>query len=188
MPVCLHVCNVIESLVYSAPEVACPVNTIGTGKSCILQALAEEDFQANYVTTIGIDFKIVMENIDGKIVKMQVWDTAAGNQRFESFTKTCCRSANGILVVYDVTNARSFENVQHYMTVIDQYDQHYVGKILIGNRCDLNDDRKVSTERGQAKADEYGMAFSETSAKTNTNIRESFIALAKDILPQSSTK
>ena len=146
-----------------------------------MQAFADESFNDRHRPTIGVDLKIVMENIDGKIAKLQLWDTA-GQERFKTVIAPYYRGASGIMVVYDVTNEQSFENVQNYMTVIDQYAQSNISKILIGNRCDLSDDRQVSRKRGQAKADEYGMAFMETSAKTNMNIRESFIALAKDIL------
>ncbi|CAG8221365.1 unnamed protein product [Penicillium salamii] len=152
----------------------------GVGKSCCLLRFSEDSFTPSFITTIGIDFKIRTIELDGKRVKLQIWDTA-GQERFRTITTAYYRGAMGILLVYDVTDERSFQNIRTWFSNVEQHASEGVHKILIGNKCDWEEKRAVSTEQGQQLADELGIPFLEVSAKNNINIEKAFYSLASDI-------
>ncbi|KAH8156723.1 hypothetical protein CIB48_g11520 [Xylaria polymorpha] len=152
----------------------------GVGKSCCLLRFSEDSFTPSFITTIGIDFKIRTIELDGKRVKLQIWDTA-GQERFRTITTAYYRGAMGILLVYDVTDQRSFENIRTWFANVEQHATEGVNKILIGNKCDWEEKRVVSTEQGEALANELGIPFLEVSAKSNINIDKAFYSLAADI-------
>lgn len=141
---------------------------------------SDDSFTPSFITTIGIDFKIRTIELDGKRIKLQIWDTA-GQERFRTITTAYYRGAMGILLVYDVTDERSFNNIRNWIRNIEQHASEGVDRILVGNKCDMHDRKLISTEQGQALASEYGIKFLETSAKTNINVEEAFFTLARDI-------
>ena len=153
----------------------------GVGKSCLLLRFSEDSFTTSYITPIGIDFKIRTIELDGKRTKLQIWDTTGQEPR--SITSAYYRGAMGILLVYDVTDATSFDNVRNWMTKIEQYAAEDVNRVLVGNKCDVPpSERAVTTAQGQELADEYGVPFFETSAKGNTRVEETFTSIASDIM------
>eukprot|EP01105_Mastigella_eilhardi_P012335 TRINITY_DN2827_c0_g1_i1.p1 TRINITY_DN2827_c0_g1~~TRINITY_DN2827_c0_g1_i1.p1 ORF type:complete len:211 (-),score=70.18 TRINITY_DN2827_c0_g1_i1:162-794(-) len=152
----------------------------GVGKSCLLLRFSDDSFTPSFITTIGIDFKIRTLELDGKRIKLQIWDTA-GQERFRTITTAYYRGAMGILLVYDVTDEKSFSNIRNWIRNIEQHATEDVNKILIGNKCDMADKKVVDFERGRALAEECGIKFLETSAKNSINVEEAFITLAKDI-------
>ncbi|KAI8067906.1 ras family-domain-containing protein [Gongronella butleri] len=152
----------------------------GVGKSCLLLRFSDDSFTPSFITTIGIDFKIRTIELDGKRIKLQIWDTA-GQERFRTITTAYYRGAMGILLVYDVTDERSFGNVRNWFSNIEQHANEGVNKILIGNKCDMEDKRVVKKEQGEELARELGIQFMETSAKANIGVEEAFFDLARDI-------
>lgn len=152
----------------------------GVGKTCVLFRFAEDQYNATFISTIGIDFKIRTIELDGKKIKLQIWDTA-GQERFRTITTAYYRGAMGILLVYDITSEKSFDSIRNWIRNIEEHASADVERMLIGNKCDMNDKRQVSKERGEKLAIEYGMKFMETSAKLNENIENAFFTLARDI-------
>lgn len=159
---------------------------IGVGKSCLLLRFCEDQFTPSFITTIGIDFKIRTIDLDNKRVKLQVWDTA-GQERFKTITTAYYRGAMGILLVYDVCDQKSFDDIHSWYSNVQQHASENVVLILVGNKSDMNDKRVISTEQGQALADELGIPFIEASAKTNDNVEETFFSLARRVKEQMGT-
>jgi len=114
-------------------------------------------------------------------VKLQIWDTA-GQERFRSIQASYYKGANGILVVYDITNRNSFENLNSWLIEIEKNGNKNVYKLLIGNKSDLESQRKVSKEEGKEFAQINGMEFFETSAKENYQVQDAFIQLTRDVI------
>nr|CAH7724736.1 unnamed protein product [Callosobruchus chinensis] len=96
----------------------------------------------------GIDFKIKTVELRGKKIKLQIWDTA-GQERFHTITTSYYRGAMGIMLVYDITNEKSFENIVKWLRNIDEHANEDVEKMILGNKCDMTDKRTVSKERGE---------------------------------------
>ena len=151
------------------------------GKTALLVRYADDDFNEVLLPTIGIDFKIKTVELQGKRVKLQIWDTA-GQERFRTITQAYYRGAMGILLIYDVTNTKSWSNVRTWVRNIEGNAPQTVNKILVGNKCDLTQQRQVSTQQGQQLAREYDIKFFETSARSNTNVQEAFTTLATDVI------
>merc|ERR1719394_1272371 len=128
----------------------------GVGKTCVLFRFSEDAFNATFISTIGIDFKIRTIELDGKKIKLQIWDTA-GQERFRTITTAYYRGAMGILLVYDVTDERSFQNIRNWMRNIEQHAADNVDKILIGNKADMQADRMVEKQKGADLAQEYNI-------------------------------
>ena len=148
------------------------------GKSSLLLRYVDSVWNDAFVSTIGVDFKVKTLTINEKKVKMQIWDTA-GQERFRTVVSTYFRGAHGILLLYDVTNRDSFKNLESWLIEIEKNAKEKVLKILIGNKCDLTDDREITSDEGKAFALRNGMEFMETSAKMNTNVSEAFETLGK---------
>jgi len=157
----------------------------GVGKSCILLRFADDTFSESYISTIGVDFKIQTITIDGKIVKLQIWDTA-GQERFRTITSSYYRGAQGIIIVYDVTDKESFQNVKNWLEEIEQNAGTDVKKMLVGNKSDLRSSRVVDVETGKQLADKLDIPFIETSALDSTNVSEAFHLMAKEIYKSGS--
>jgi Ras-related protein Rab-1A len=157
------------------------VGNSNVGKSSLFLRFVDEIWKENFVPTIGVDFKIKSIKIDNKIIKLQIWDTA-GQERFRSILSSYYKGANGILLLYDITNVNSFKNLSNWLIDIEKNSSKNVKKILIGNKCDLNELRKIPINKGKEFADTYNMKFIETSAKNNVNINECFNILGKELL------
>ena len=150
----------------------------GVGKSCLLLRFADDKWTDSYISTIGVDFKIRTIELDGKTIKLQIWDTA-GQERFRTISSTYYRGAHGIIVVYDVTNRASFDNVKRWLTEIDKYAREGVNKLLVGNKCECDDTvRQVPTAEGKSFAEAVYLNFLETSAKAGTFVDTAFLMMA----------
>ena len=149
------------------------------GKTCFLMRYSDNTFQEIHMSTIGLDYKLKNVQLDdGKIVKIQIWDTA-GQDRFRSITKNYYKGAHGIILIYDVTSRKTFENVKNWVSQIKEEVSDKVIIILVGNKIDDESNRKVSKEEGKKMAKDCGLDFFETSAKSGLNIDSTFNELVK---------
>lgn len=152
------------------------------GKSSLLRRFCDNEFHANFVITIGVDFKCKEVQHNGQRLRLQVWDTA-GQERFRTITPAYYRAAMGVVIVYDVTDHGTFDQIEYWLRQLDQHADLAIQRILVGNKSDL-DSRKVTTEAGQALAERFGMAFFETSAKTGEGVEEAFLHMTDLIVAQ----
>ena len=160
------------------------IGNSSVGKSSLLLRFVDNQWSDLFVPTIGVDFKIRTMEIDNKNVKLQIWDTA-GQERFKNITASYYRGAHGIFVVYDISDTVSFKNINNWLIEIEKNANKNVYKILVGNKCDLEDKRTVSYQQGKELAETYGMQFIETSAKSNTNVDEAFQLLGREVMKMS---
>ena len=163
------------------------IGNSNVGKSSLFLRFVDEIWKENFVPTIGVDFKIKSIKIDNKTIKLQIWDTA-GQERFKSILSSYYKGANGILLLYDITNINSFKSLSNWLIDIEKNSSKNVKKILIGNKCDLNELRKIPINKGKEFADTYDMEFIETSAKNNVNINECFNILGKELINNLDSK
>ena len=151
------------------------------GKTCILLKYTDKIFQETHMMTIGLDYRLkIMQLQSGKEVKLQIWDTA-GQDRFRSITKNYYKGSHGIILIYDVTSLKTFENVKSWVSQIHEEISDKVVIYLVGNKIDMDDERKVKTEEGQKLAEELGVPFVETSAKSGENIDNIFSDITERI-------
>lgn len=156
------------------------IGNSGVGKSCLLLRFSDDTYSNDYISTIGVDFKIKTVELDGKTVKLQIWDTA-GQERFRTITSSYYRGSHGIIIVYDITDQDSFSGVKMWLQEIDRYATSTVLKLLVGNKCDLTDKRVVEFDVAKEFAEANSMPFLETSALDSTNVEEAFLTMARQI-------
>ncbi|EGR29879.1 Ras-related gtp-binding protein, putative [Ichthyophthirius multifiliis] len=150
------------------------------GKTCIALRFCDDKFSLSHTNTVGIDFQLKYLEIQGKKIKLQIWDTA-GQEKYRTITQNYYKGAHGILLVYSVQNKNSFLNVENWLYNIKEHsDNQNVCIFLVGNKCDSKEEeRQVTKQDGEILAKQYNLPFLETSALNNINIYESFIQLSK---------
>ena len=152
------------------------------GKSCFLTRYADKTYQEDYLSTIGMDYKIKNYELEnGDIIKLYIWDTA-GQDRFRSITSNYYKGADGIILIYDITKQETFNNVRNWITSIKEEAPAKVVLILVGNKVDDEKNRAVPKSEGEKIADEYNLPFLECSAKSDINVTETFDVLVKKIV------
>mmetsp|Transcript_13228 Transcript_13228/g.23574 ORF Transcript_13228/g.23574 Transcript_13228/m.23574 type:complete len:199 (+) Transcript_13228:220-816(+) len=158
------------------------VGDSAVGKSSLLLRFSNNSFD-DLAPTIGVDFKVKYMTVEDKRIKLTIWDTA-GQERFRTLTSSYYRGAHGIVLVYDVSNRRSFENLKEiWMKEVDMYSTiDFAAKMVVANKIDLASERTVSTEEGARFAKENGCLFVETSAKADTAVGQAFQELILKIL------
>ncbi|KAM9584339.1 ras-related protein Rab-26 [Trichechus inunguis] len=162
------------------------VGDSGVGKTCLLVRFKDGAFLAGtFISTVGIDFRNKVLDVDGMKVKLQIWDTA-GQERFRSVTHAYYRDAHALLLLYDVSNKASFDNIQAWLSEIQEHAHRDVVLMLLGNKVDSTQEREVKREDGEKLAKEYGLPFMETSAKTGLNVDLAFTAIAKELKQRST--
>ena len=159
------------------------------GKTCFLLRYVQDTYTENHITTIGVDYKtkIIEDKKNNELIKLQIWDTA-GQDKFRSITKNYFRGSNGILLIYDITNLNSFKNIRNWVSQIKESLGDEACIALVGNKVDLEEERKVANEIGQNLANEFKMNFFETSGKNNFNIEGAFEALVKEMTNKYRSK
>ncbi|XP_041976314.1 ras-related protein Rab-3 isoform X1 [Aricia agestis] len=161
------------------------IGNSSVGKTSFLFRYADDSFTSAFVSTVGIDFKVKTVFRHDKRVKLQIWDTA-GQERYRTITTAYYRGAMGFILMYDITNEESFNSVQDWVTQIKTYSWDNAQVILVGNKCDMEEERVVSQERGKQLADQLGVEFYETSAKENINVKTVFERLVDIICDKMS--
>jgi len=156
------------------------IGDMGVGKSCLLHQFTEGNFCAESPHTIGVEFGTRIIEVMGKKVKLQIWDTA-GQERFRAVTRSYYRGAAGALLVYDITRRVTYNHLTSWLTDARNLTNQHTVIMLIGNKKDFDDKRDVSYEEAAAFAEENGLIFLETSAKTGENVEEAFIKTAQQI-------
>ena len=150
------------------------------GKSCIVAKYLTGGFEEEFKTTIGIEFGSKDLTINGKVYRLQIWDTA-GQESFRSITRAYYKNSACSFIVYDVTNKQSFLNVQDWFNECKKQTPRTVTMVLVGNKVDLEDKREVTYEEGENFARDNSMLFYETSAKNGDNIENMFYDSAEII-------
>uniref|UniRef100_A0A7E4VMI6 Ras-related protein Rab-43 n=1 Tax=Panagrellus redivivus TaxID=6233 RepID=A0A7E4VMI6_PANRE len=159
------------------------VGDMGIGKTCVVQRFKNGTYIEKQGTTIGVDFTMKTLVIDGKRVKLQIWDTG-GQERFRTITQSYYRSANGIILCYDITCRHSFESLIRWMDDVSKFAVPNVVKVLIATKADMTEKRVVETEEGDQLARAHHMTFMEVSSKSNYNIDKVFAELANSLKSQ----
>lgn len=157
------------------------IGEVAVGKSCVVESFSTGYFHPD-LPAGGMSFITKTLTIDGKKVKLQVWDTF-GNERLRNITLSYCRDASGIIIAYDITNKKTFSDVSRWIDGVQKHAGDNVVKILIGNKKDLENMRKVDFSEAQALAAHHDMMEClETSAKDSTNIEQVFLRLATELI------
>ncbi len=159
------------------------VGESGVGKTSLIRRYTNNIFNTNHLETIGIEFFNKEERINDQIIQIKLWDTA-GQEIFHSLTKNFYRKADGIIIVYDITNKESFERIQDWVkSVYDNTDTYKeIQMIIVGNKIDLEERREVSKEEGLKIGKYFEIDFFEASAKNAEGVRNFMIKIIEDIL------
>ena len=157
------------------------------GKSSFILKYTDNSFSQEYLSTLGVDYKhkkIKLKN--GKDVRLRIFDTA-GQERFRAVSASFIKKADGVILMYDISDLDSFEAVDNWIKSIKDIGKEKLPIVLVGNKCDLSDDeRKISLVEGQDKANEFQIPFYETSCKDGINIKEALEKLIDDIIEKGN--
>ena len=156
-------------------------------KTQLIKRYTKNVFGGVYLTTVGMDFQDKIIEIEDKKVRLQIWDTA-GQERFRNVTKSYFQSSQGLVLVYDITDRESFEKLNFSVDNIINFAPENAKFILVGNKCDLANERKVSYEEGENYAKNLNIKFFEASARDGTNVNELFFYLANEIYQDNKLK
>ena len=154
---------------------------ISVGKSCLLLRYCDNSYQESHLATIGLDFRVRIATLDDKRkIKVQIWDTA-GQDRFRAITRNYYRGSNGILLIYDVTEEKSFEHIRDWIAKIRDEASEDIIIYLVANKIDNNNKRIITNEEGKKLAQEFKIAYYETSAKCSIGVDKVFEDLIKEM-------
>ena len=150
------------------------------GKSHILSRYLKDEFKEDSKSTVGVELGTKFIKVKDVGTKLQIWDTA-GQERYKSITSSYYKGSHGCFIVYDITSETSFENVEKWYEQAQKDASKEVSIILVGNKCDLENERKVSKEKGEEKAKSLNVPFFETSALSKINIDDIFREMVNNI-------
>ena len=156
------------------------IGDTSVGKTNILSKYLTDEFDPESKATVGVEFGTKNFKIENNIVKVQIWDTA-GQERYRSITNAYYKGAKGALLVYDITNKKSFDNLDRWISDLKINGDEKISIVLLGNKSDLESQRVISTEEGKNKAELFKFAFMETSALNGNNIEKAFDELIKEV-------
>ena len=150
------------------------------GKSNILSRYLKDEFRDDSKSTVGVELGSKFLKIKGVGAKLQIWDTA-GQERYRSITSSYYKGSHGCFIVYDITNEISFENVDKWYEQAKKETSKEISIILVGNKCDLENERKISKEQVEEKAKSLNCPFFETSALSKIKIDDIFTEMVNNI-------
>ena len=153
------------------------VGDSGVGKSCLLLRFADDTFNESYICTIGVDFRFRTFTVDGKQVKLQIWDTA-GQERYRTITNAYYRGANGVILVFDKTDQKSFENIESWRSEVEKYSDNAI-KIMVGNKSDQEENFEVTLAQAEQKSAALGIPYVEASAFSGKNVETIFETISR---------
>ena len=158
------------------------IGDAGVGKTNIVERYINKKFEENSVSTIGVDLRDKTFDFDGDRVKVQIWDTA-GDPKYRTLQDSYYKGAQGFMLVYDISNKKSFENLDKWYKAIkvDNKNSNNIKVILVGNKSDLEEKREITEEEGKNKAESFGFSFLETSSLNGNKIDEAFFLLVKEV-------
>ena len=154
------------------------------GKSNILSRYLKDEFREDSKSTVGVELGSKFLKVKGVGTKLQIWDTA-GQERYRSITSSYFKGSHGCFIVYDITNETSFEDVNKWYEQAQKESSKEVSIILVGNKCDLENERKVSKEKGEEKARALNCPFFETSALSKLKIDDIFNEMVNNIFDRT---
>lgn len=159
------------------------IGNSSVGKSSLLLRFSDQQWlpEDEASATIGVDFRVHKMDVKGKKVKLSIWDTA-GQERFRTITSSYYRGAQGIILVYDVSNRETFDALPRWYSELETYVSESVVKIVVGNKLDKEYTRQVPTAEAEAFANRMGSLFIEASAKTSVGVREAFRNVVEQII------
>ena len=174
-------CELISTNV-DTPDVNYKVILIGdsgVGKSCILNRATKGSFKESHEITLGAEYGLIHSKIDGKVVRLQIWDTA-GHESFKSMTKVFYKSSHAVLLIYNITNRDSFINLKDWLDEVKENAPNDVKICLIGNQNDKEKERVVTKEEAEFFLNQHELLFfNETSAKTGQGIKDLLKSLSR---------
>ena len=155
------------------------IGNCGVGKTCLTKQAIKSEFMEGYQSTIGVEYYTMFFQLDKKIIKLQIWDTC-GMEVYRSLIKSFYVNSSLAIIVYSIIDESSFEDIHFWIKELKSMSSPDIKIILIGNKIDLEDQRKISKEQGEHMAKDYGfVGFFETSAKTGENVRVLFKKVIK---------
>ena len=175
----------------SEPEMIFKILILGencSGKECVLRRFVENKFiKTNLLATIGIDFRAKTLNINNQEIKLKIWN-AAGQESFRKIATQYYKEADGIVLIYDVTDEISYEKIRDWAEqILSNTQQEKISMVLLGNKCDM-ESRTVTEDMGNKLSEELKICYFETSALTGQGIKEAFEKLTKDIMKKREMK
>lgn len=156
------------------------IGDANVGKTCLVKRFTKGFFAPTQGPTIGVDFTIRTVEVDGEKVKLQVWDTA-GQERFRSVTHSYYHNADGVIITYDITSRKSFENLNQWLEDVHRFTSKKVLMYIVGNKCDLVHQRQVDFRSAEMVAEKENCVAMETSAKEADNVENLFMGLATQL-------
>jgi len=149
------------------------------GKSCLTAKAVKNNFEEYYQATVGFEFLTFNMKVNDKVIKLQIWDTC-GQEIYKSLISNFYRNSSLAVLVYAIDNKESFNHVENWLSDLKSQANPDVRIFLVGNKADLEEDRKISKEEGEKyKEDQHLDLFLETSAKTGHNARNVLVEAAK---------
>ncbi|KAK8885023.1 hypothetical protein M9Y10_044151 [Tritrichomonas musculus] len=156
------------------------IGSSGVGKTSILKRLVDDQFSSDVQSTIGVEYSSTFFEINGEQIKLQIWDTA-GQERFRSIAKSYFRNAVGVILAFDITERKTFDDVNGWLNDVHKLCDPDAAILLVGNKVDLEEKRVVNLAEAEQFAQHHQITYIETSACEGTNVREAFVGLAETL-------